>query len=455
MNSKTLISSEADILGFFQKSSVPKNELLMGIEVERSAVFEKDLQPVQYAGDFGYLAILKKLVEEVGWKIIGKDEKGNITALRRGGSEIHIENDGRLELVSKPRKGLYNLCREYQMHESEIDEISKEFGVRWFSMGRKPFTKTADIHMHSPDKINAFQAHCKNYFPNWNKKEFTSWDKKNDGIHVNFGYTSEKDAVEKFQTIVRISPIIMAMFANSPFDSGKYSGFLTKRGHSSAHFYPERSQIQKAFLEEDFGFEKWIDYLMDLPMRRIERKGEEIFVPLPFRTFLKNGYMSYHARMDDFYLHIKSIWGEIRIKHYLEYRGIDTVPPHLLSSVPAIIRGITLDSETMQKCQDLVKDWTFDDHLEVRENVYKHALQAETPSGKKVLHLAKGLLEIASGSLQDRHKEKKERVDASRFLWPIKEYIFVREQSPAEYVMEMWKGEWHKDPRKLLEWSEK
>ena len=145
----------------------------------------------------------------------------------------------------------------------------------------------------------------------------------------------------------------------------------------------------------------------------------------------------------------------MRIKHYLEYRGFDTVPPHLVPSIPAIIRALTLNSAVMKECQGLVKKWTFVDHFEMREKIYRHALHAETPDGKKVLNLAKELLEIASFSLKERHREMKSRIDGSRFLWPIKEYIFVREQSPAEYVMEMWKGEWHQNPRKLLEWSEK
>ena len=165
--------------------------------------------------------------------------------------------------------------------------------------------------------------------------------------------------------------------------------------------------------------------------------------------------MSSKSYIEDRYIHINSIWGEIRIKHYLEYRGFDTVPPHLVPSIPAIIRALTLNSGVMKECQNLVKKWKFTDHLEIREEVYKHALQAETPGGKKIIDLAKELLEIASFSLKEQHREMKDRVDASRFLWPIKEYIFVREQSPAEYVMEMWRGEWHQDPRKLLEWSNK
>lgn len=455
MNSKKPIRSKSDIVQFFHNASVPKKELLIGLEVERSGVFDQDLSPVTYFGPSGYLTILEKLVEEVGWAISSQDENGNITALKRGGSEIHIEDDGRLELVSKPRKGLFSLCRENEMHAREINEISKEFGVRWVSMGWQPFAKNKDINYAFPDKIKKEYNHYRKNYNDWQEGLLPSWDKKNNGIHVNFGYSSENDAVDKFQTLMKISPILVAMFANSPLNASKSSGFLVNRPHSTFQICPHRTRIQRVFFEEDFGFEKWVDYLLELPMRRIERKGKQIFVPLLFGDFLKNGFKRHKARIGDFYLHIKSVWNEVRIKHYLEYRGFDTVPPHLIPSIPAIIRATTLNPSVMQACQELVKDWNFSDHLEMREKIFKHALQAETPDGRKVLHLAKELLEIASSSLQDRHRKINHRVDASRFLWPIKEYIFVREQSPAEYVMEMWKGKWHKNPRKLLDWSEK
>jgi len=454
MNSKTLIQSKSDILKFFHDACVPKKGLLMGLEVERSAVFDKDLTPVQYSGCLGYLAILKKLATEVGWKITSQDENGNITALKRGGSEIHVEDDGRLELVSKPRPGLFSLCREYEMHAREIDEISKEFGIRWVSMGWQPFAKNKEIAYAFPEKNKIHHDHYQKHFPNFQKNIYKTWEIKTNGVHVNFGYTSEKDAIEKFQTLLKISPILVAMFANSPLNANKFSGLLAASYRSRLLCCPDRTQIQKIFFEGNFSFEKWVDFIMDLPIRRITRKGKIIFIPLSFRDFLKNGFQKHTPRMEDFYLHIKSFWGELRIKNYLEYRGFDTVPPHLIPSIPTIIRAITLDTDVMQECQSLVKNWTFIDHLEMRERVYKHALQAETPDGKKVLDLAKELLNIASFSLKDRHKTMKKRVDASRFLWPIKEYIFVREQSPAEYVMEMWNGEWHRNPRKLLKWTE-
>lgn len=455
MNSKAIIESKSDILEFFYNAATPRKELLIGLEVERSGVFDSNLKPVNYHGNSGYLAILKKLVSEVGWKIIKQDKKGNIFALKRAESEIHLEEDGRLELVSKPRKRLTNLCREYQMHIREINDISKEFGVHWLSFGNHPFAKNREIKLLFPSKMKAEKEHYKKYYKDFQENIFTKMTSKSNGIHVNFGYTSEQDAIKKFQTLLKISPILTAMFANSPINSSKFSGFFDSRLFANSFCSPHRTQIQKTFFDKDFNFEKWVDFLLGLPMRRIERGGKQIYIPLSFKQFLKKGFLKHKPRIADFYQHIKSVWSEARIKHYLEYRGFDTVPPHLVPSIPTIIRALTLDFAVMNECQKLVKNWTFADQLEMRKRVYKRALQAETPNGEKIIVPAKKILEIASASLRGYRQKYKVKTDVVRLLRPIKEYVFVKEQSPAEYVMEMWRGKWHKNPRKLLEWSEK
>ena len=448
MDGKKRIQSKIDILKFFQESAVPRHELLIGIEVERSGVFDKNLSPVPYLGKKSYLAILKKLNQEMGWKIV-KEENGNIVSLRRGESFLHIEADGRFELASKPRLRLKNLVREFQMYDREIREISKIFGVRWVSSGWQPFCKKKEISLAPTARFQVLEKES------IHDPVFSTFLKKLNGVHVNFGFTSEDDAIQKFQTIYKISPILIAMFANSPINAGKFSGFLENRFRMICDFKKERNAIQKCFFEESFTFEKWIDFVIDLPILYISRKKKDIFMEgKTFRKFLKDGHGKIRPRMDDFHLHLKSIWNECRIKNYLEYRGIDCVPPHLLPSIPAIIRGITSNADTMKAAQDLTKHWSFEDHQKVREGICIHALQAKIPGGGKMLDLAKELLEIANTSLKETQKRLGLRYNASRLLWPIKEYIFVREQSPAEFVMEQWNGEWRKDPRKLLEWSE-
>jgi glutamate--cysteine ligase len=442
---ENIIKSQPDISTYFHDLSVLKKESLIGLEVERSAVYNKNLNPVKYAGTSGYLAILKKLAKNFGWAISSQDNNGNIISLKRKSSEIHIEDDGRLEFVSKAHKNLSSLCKEYQIYTNEIDEVSKEFEIIWLSIGWQPFAKNEEITYAFPEKNKTHHEYYQKYFPDYQEDIYKMWEKKSNSIHVNIDYTSEKDAMNKFQTLLKISPILVAMFGNSPLDESKYSGLLINSSRSRLLSCMHRTQIQESFFEKNYSFDKWVDFLLGLPMRRIVRNGKTILIPLTFREFLINGYQSYIATIEDFNLHIKSFWGELRIKKYIEYRGCDTVPHHLVPSIPATIRGLMLNHDVMQECQDLVKNWTFNDQIEMREKVYKHALQAETPEGRKVLDLAKDLLEIASLSLKDE----------ASLLLPIKEYICEKEQSPSEYVMKMWNGEWVQNPRKLIKWLSK
>ena len=447
MSSKTILKSKDDILKFFNDSAVPKNELMMGIEIERSGIFSETLKPVNYTDKGGYLAILNKLVGEMGWKIITK-ENNNIVSLKRGETFLHIEVDGRFELASKPRLRITSLNSEFTMHNREIREISNMFGVQWVYMGWNPFAKNKEIKFAPTARAQYFKEEA------LKDTSLNNFSKKINGVHVNFGFTSERDAMCKFRTILKISPILTAMFANSPIASGKFSGFMDNRLRIIQNFDPKRNMIRKEFFKKDFNFEKWVDFVISLPMTYIKRGDKSIFLKnKTFKQFLEKGHEKIQPQMEDFALQLKSIWNECRIKNYLEYRAIDCVPPHLLMSIPAIIRGITFDANSMQAAQDLTKKWSFNDHLKIRQDVCKNALATELPDGTKILNLAKELLEIANTSLKNNQKKSGIHHDISRFLWPIKEYVFVREQSPAEYVMEQWNGEWHKDPRKLLEWS--
>ena len=450
MLSETILKNKSDLTELFRRSAVPQNDLKIGIEVERSGVFEESLSPVSYGGAQGYNAILKKLITEAGWQAIEKEKNGDIFALRRGESEIHTEMDGRLELASKPRKQLKNLRREFEMYTSEINAISREFGVRWVSMGLQPFSALSDFQWTKKSRSRELHE-----FFRENKVHPGKWIFKANSVHVNFGYTSERDAIQKFQTLFSVAPIIAAIFANSPLENGKFSGYMGARLQNTQAFFWERNRVREEFFGEDFSFEKWVDIVCDLPMIYIERKDQQIPMQgTTFSEFLKKGHGRHHPRLKDFILHLKSCWTEIKMKNWLEFRSIDCVPPHLLLSIPALIRGITRNAEVMRAARSLMKEYSFAEYNEIRETANKHALAGNLPGKGKILDLAKELLEIASTSLKDYGIEKRSNVDDSRLLWPIKEYVFVREQSPAEFVMEQWNGEWRKNPYKLLEWSE-
>ncbi len=449
MSSNSLIKSKADLVESFRRSAVERNDLKIGIEVERSAVYEESLKPVTYNGPRGYHAILKKLVAEAGWQSLDTDANGNTFALKRGESAIHTEMDGRLELASKPRRKLINLVREYERFSSEIDSISREFGVRWVSTGWQPFSRNKEISLAPKPRGKIMHQ----YFAK--KDEGDSQLKKTNSVHVNFGYHSESDAVRKFQTLYAVTPIISAMFANSPLNCGRFSGYMGNRLRVGQNFEAQRNQVRDFFFAEDFCFQKWVDFVCDLPMIYIERNDKQVLMEgKTFAQFIERGHGRHHAQMKDFSLHMKSCWTEIKLKNWLELRSIDCVPPHLLPTIPALVRGITRNKDSMHAARLIMKKYSFPEYCEIRDIANKDALAANLPDGRKMLALAKELLEVASTSLKGHAAEKRGNADDSPLLWPLKEYVFVREQSPAEFVMEHWTGEWRKNPHRLLEWSE-
>jgi gamma-glutamylcysteine synthetase len=154
----TRIQNKKDLLKFYQNACVPRKELMIGIEVERSGVFSDTLAPVNYRG--GYLKMIKKLVDEVGWEIVDSDEKGNIFSLKRGQSFLNTEADGRFELASKPRRTLFALSREYNIHDNEVNQIAKTFNIHWLPMGIQPFAKNKDIQYCPKKRMQTL----KNYF---------------------------------------------------------------------------------------------------------------------------------------------------------------------------------------------------------------------------------------------------------------------------------------------------
>src|SRR3989339_1243528 len=219
------IKSVDTIVQYFKNSCSGHKEMAIGVECERSGVYKDDLKPVQYFGvngRGGYLDVLKKLNHELGWEIV-YEEKGNIYELLRCGTRIGIENDGRLELASKPRLDLHDLAREFLFYNHEVSEISKIFGIVFLGIGYQPFSTVKEI-LYAP-RIRA-KIIDKLYKSRVEKQK---WMKLANGLHINIDYTSEEDAIRKTQILWRISSILAAMFACSPFENGKRAKHLDHR----------------------------------------------------------------------------------------------------------------------------------------------------------------------------------------------------------------------------------
>ena len=449
--------TKAHILHAFTREKSRESDLRLGLEVECSGVNSQTLEPLPYAGSRGYLEVYKRLCSEAGWEPVKTDDKGNIFSLHRADTYVHTEGDGRPELASRPRLRLRPLLAELRMHTHTLATIGREFlGARFLYLGAQPLLPLRKFPPWVPQKRYRFIAGCgampPESAPQWRRYNFLF-----NGLHLNFGYTDEADAAKKSQALYRAAPILGAMFASSPMLAGKFSGFFDARLHAVRRMIPSRSGFLPVFFDGKFSFERHLDFVLSLPTFYVARQGEYIDLRgQTFGDFLNNGCVhsgkKIYPTMEDFWLHTKSVWGEIRLKNYLEFRTLDAVPPFLIPSAVALLRGLMMSKTSVRALAALTKGWTRETYLQALGDTEKHALGASI-GGVRVSRLAAEVLEIATSGLREMHRSRKTRTDNTRELWPLKHFCLVREQSPAEFMMEMWEGPWRRDPHRLVEFA--
>lgn len=431
-------------------SAAENENQLIGIEGEKIGIIWNTGEPGAYAGKNGYLAILGKMYEELGWEI-SKQEDRNILQLKRGNSLIDLESDGRIELAGSPYESIHDVAREFRIHQNEITEVSDVFGISWLGIGYHPLSNNEAI----TDVQEARKLQMLQYFTELKEKTKNdfglAWYKKTAGIHVSVDYASELDFGRKLRALFRLSPILMAMFANSPFSKGENTRCASYRYFVTRNNEIPRFQIDKELYDSDFGYDAWIDHVLNQPIIFLDRGEEWIHPNCSFRRFMEEGFEGHEATMADFEMHMKSMWMDVRARNTIELRCIDSLPPHLVPAVPALIKGLFYSEASLQAVEALIETWSFDEYNEMTIAASELGLQAQIHN-QKLLDVAKQLLQLADTALQTDRINDIRGNDESVYLEPIKELILVKGQSPAEWLVHQWENDWNHDFFPVFEW---
>lgn len=443
------ISHTSQLVEYFHQTN-QEEQLLVGIELERSGIYRDSYDAVPYEGDAGYQAVFHQLNNEVGWEVT--DEKdGVIFEMERGKACITIEADGRPELAGSPRQHLHELSREFRLHDYELREIGNMYNIGWLPMGMEPFHAANDITMIPKKRYEILQNYCPT-------KWMDDFLKRVNGVHVNFSYLDDENMVRKAQTAFRILPIVAAMYASSPFDNGKLGSHLCMRRNSYlSKDAPINTRMPSTILDAQFSFESWIEHYLDLPVVIIlteEKENRAAPKGFTFRTWMEEGFEGRKPTPFDFDQHVKTCWSDIRLRpSYLEYRVADSTPEKIAMSLPALMKGLMFDSDSWDAVAELTKDWTYNDILDIDRRATKTGLQTEV-NGKTLLTYAQELITLSNEKLHGFERTEANAEDESVYLAPLKEQIFIKEKSPAEEMRDLWEGEWNQNPARILEWCE-
>ncbi len=418
----------------------------IGTEHEKFAYRLSDFTPLAYDTNPGIRQILEGL-KRFGWDSIL--EGSNIIALKKAdGSSVTLEPGGQFELSGAPVKTIHNTCDEVHSHLAEVKEICQEIGAGMIGIGFIPQWRRDDIHWMPKGRYKIMRE----YMP---KKGRLGHDMmlRTSTVQVNLDFDSESDMVQKMRIAMALQPVATALFANSPFTEGKPNGFLSYRSHTWTDTDPDRSGMLPFVFDDDFGFERWVDYVLDVPMYFAYRDGDYLDVSgRSFRDFMSGkleGFEGQYPSLRDWEDHMTTPFPEVRLKHFIEMRGADDGPWSRLCALPALWVGLLYDSVAQDAAWELIKDWTVDEMQALRDNVPRMALK--TPFRGGILQdIAKQAVTIAYDGLKRRAVPGGKSADETQFIETLRE-IADSGISPAERLLESFEKEWDGDIRRVYE----
>jgi glutamate--cysteine ligase len=441
----TPVGSVADLVAFARAGEKPRDAWRVGTEHEKIGIRQADLRPVPYAGDAGISGVLAAIAAETGWREVRED--GALIALEGDGASITLEPGGQLELSGAPLRSMFETCQELNRHLDVVRRVSAPRGIVWLALGANPFHDVDEM----PRVPKARYGVMRRYLP-------TRGDLALHMMHLsatvqaNFDYGSEADMAAKLRTAMGVSPLVSALFANSPLHLGKPSGFASRRVHVWRHVDPDRCGLLPFVFEPGFGYAQYVEWALDVPMFFVLHEGA--YRPaegVTFRRFLAEGHEGRRATLQDWNLHLTTLFPEVRMKQFLEVRGADAVPPDLTCALPALWKGILYDDGACDAAWRLVAGWSFAEREASLEAVARRGLAAKV-AGRPVLPLARELLEIARTGLARIGHGNGVEADERRFLEPALA-VAERGLSPGEEVLARWEGAWRGAPERLIEYA--
>lgn len=435
-----LIEDRAQLIGVFEQGAKPKDRWRIGTEHEKFVYRHSDFRAPSYDEPGGIRDLLTGLTE-FGWSPI--EENGTVIALGGADGTISLEPAGQLELSGAPLENLHETCREAGRHLSQVKRVGDRLGLGFLGLGMWPDKPREALPIMPKGRYAIMLRHMPRVGAMGLDMMLRTCT-----IQVNLDYGSEADMVKMFRVALALQPLATALFANSPFKEGRPNGYLSYRSHIWSDTDPARTGMLPFVFEDGFGYERYADYALDVPMYFVFRDGRYIDAAgMSFRDFLAGALPALPGekpRLSDWQDHLSTAFPEVRMKSFLEMRGADGGPWGRICALPALWVGLLYDETARDAAWDLVKGWSIETRQTLRDSVPRLGLDAPIAGGGTLRDLAGPVLAIARLGLHNRARLNSMGDNESGYLAPL-DQVVATGQTPAEALLGRYHGEWAGD----------
>jgi glutamate--cysteine ligase len=442
------IESFDQLASLLEKGNKPKSDWRIGTEHEKFGFCKDTLAPLPYDGERSVLSILQGLRDQFNWAPV--EENGYLIGLTKDGANVSLEPGGALELSGAPLETIHETCDEVNQHLREVKEIADKIGVGFIGLGAAPIWKHEHVGLMPKGRYKLMDA----YMGKVGTMGRTMM-RRTCTVQVNLDFSSEADMVKKFRVALALQPVATALFANSPFFEGQVNGHKSWRARVWRDLDADRTGMLPFVFEDGMGFQRYVDYALDVPMYFVYRDGKYIdALGQSFRDFLKGKLPALPGEvptLSDWADHLTTIFPEARIKQFMEMRGADGGPWRRLCALPAFWVGLLYDQTALDAAWDLVKGLDAQTRDELRIGASVDGLQAEV-GGIKMMDLARQAVGISQLGLTARGRSGAGGLvlDETHFLNALQDSLETG-QTPADELLARYHGDWQGDLTRIYE----
>ena len=434
-----VVESRDALVAWLEAGCKPAGPFRIGAEHEKIPFYRANHSPVPYGGDKGIRALLEGMRKRLSWD--GIEDGGNLIGLYdpNGGGAISLEPGGQFELSGAPLDDAHATADELDRHLTVARSVAEPLGIGFLALGMSPKWSLAETPI-MPKHRYAIMAR---YMPKVGTRGLDMMF-RTATVQVNLDFMSEKDMVAKMRVGLALQPAITALFANSPFTDRKLNGLLSARSEIWRHTDAARTGMLSFVFEPGMGFERYVDYALDVPLYFLKRGGNyQDVAGASFRDLLAGRLKEApgeRATIADWANHLSTIFPEVRLKRYLEMRGADVGPPERIVAFAALMAGLYYDPDALGSAEALVKGWSAEDRQKLRDDAPLLGLAAEV-RGRDLRSVALDMLAISRSGLKRRARLNARGEDETILLHPL-EAIADSGREPARHWIQRYEGPW-------------
>ena len=434
-----VVESRDALVAWLEAGCKPAGPFRIGAEHEKIPFYRANHSPVPYGGDKGIRALLEGMRKRLGWD--GIEDGGNLIGLYdpNGGGAISLEPGGQFELSGAPLDDAHATADELDRHLTVARSVAEPLGIGFLALGMSPKWSLAETPI-MPKHRYAIMAR---YMPKVGTRGLDMMF-RTATVQVNLDFMSEKDMVTKMRVGLALQPAITALFANSPFTDRKLNGLLSARSEIWRHTDGARTGMLSFVFEPGMGFERYVDYALDVPLYFLKRGGNyQDVAGASFRDLLAGRLKEApgeRATIADWANHLSTIFPEVRLKRYLEMRGADVGPPERIVALAALMAGLYYNPEALGSAEALIEGWSAEDRQKLRDDAPLLGLAAEV-RGRDLRSVALDMLAISRSGLKRRARLNARGEDETILLHPL-EAIADSGREPARRWIQRYEGPW-------------